>query len=209
MSSNERVTVLLNSRPHHVDQTVLTASQIRALVSAPDDYEVWKIIKDPDPEGQLPIDDQQITDTVEVKNGDRFRVVPPGTFGSAAVLTDSIREAASVLEVMGYAVTLHEEGGHGVLVIADYPLRSGWSKPSTTLLLKLTPSFPAGKPDMFWTDEDLVLANGAVPKQAGHIEVIRGKPWRRFSWHPASWKPGVDDIRTFFEFVARRLADPQ
>jgi hypothetical protein len=209
MPPNERITILVNQRPHHVNQPVLTANQIRALVDAPDDYEVWKVVKDPDTEGQLPVDDQQITDTVEVMSGDRFRVVPPGTFGTAAALSDPIRDAATVVEGMGYSVTLHHEGGLGVLLIAAYPLRSGWSKSSTRLLLKLPPSFPAGKPDMFWTDQDLVLANGAVPKQAGHIEVILGASWRRFSWHPSSWKPGVDDIRTFFEFVARRLADPQ
>ncbi len=209
MPPNERVTILVNGRPHHVEQTVLAASDIRALVAAPSDYEVWKVIKDPDPEGQLPVDDQQITDSIEVKSGDRFRVVPPGTFGSTAALTDAIREAAKVLEGMGYSVTLYEDGGQGILVIADYPLGSGWSKSSTRVLLKLPASFPAGKPDMFWTDRDLVRANGTVPKQAAHVEVILGEPWRRFSWHPSSWTPGVDDIRTFLEFVARRLADPQ
>lgn len=209
MERSAHVTILVNGHPHHLEQTVLAASEIRSLVAAPSDYEVWKVIKAPDPEGQLPVDDQQVTGSIEVKSGDRFRVVPPGTFGSMQVLTDAIREAARVLEGMGYPITLQEEEGLGVLVIGDYPLGPGWNKSSTRVLLKLPTSFPAGKPDMFWTDQDLLLANGTVPKQAGHIETILGEPWRRFSWHPASWTPGVDDIRTFFEFVARRLADPQ
>jgi hypothetical protein len=32
--------------------------------------------------GQLPKDDIQVTGRVEVKSGDRFRVVPPRTFGT-------------------------------------------------------------------------------------------------------------------------------
>ena len=206
MPPNERITILVNQRPHHVDQPVLTASQIRGLVNAPDDYEVWKVIKDPDPEGQLPVDDQQITDTVEVKSGDRFRVVPPGTFGTATALSDAIRDAATVVEGMGYSVTLRHEGGQGVLLIAAYPLRAGWSKSSTRLLLKLPPSFPAGKPDMFWTDEDLTLKNGGVPQSADSIEQALGKKWRRFSWHPAKWNPATDNLKTYFEFVNNRLS---
>jgi len=37
--------------------------------------------KIPDPEGQLPVDDIQITSPVEIKDGQQYRVVPPGTFG--------------------------------------------------------------------------------------------------------------------------------
>jgi hypothetical protein len=76
-----KVTILINQKPYHVDRDKLSADDIRTLVNAASDYEVWKIIKSPDPEGQLPVDDQHIIGEIEVKNGDRFRVVPPGTFG--------------------------------------------------------------------------------------------------------------------------------
>lgn len=76
-----KVTILVNQKPYHVDKTVLTADEIRTLVGAAPDYEVWKTIKDPDPEGQLPKDDLLIKGEIEVKSGDKFRVVPPGTFG--------------------------------------------------------------------------------------------------------------------------------
>jgi hypothetical protein len=82
--SEHKITILINQKPYHVNTSTLSAADIRQLVNAPSDYEVWKIVKSPDPEGQLPVDDIQITDTVEVKSGDRFRVVPPGTFGSWA-----------------------------------------------------------------------------------------------------------------------------
>src|SRR5207247_4117820 len=65
-----------------VDKKVLERGDFRKKVNAPDEYEVWKIVKDADPEGAPPADDIQITGPVTVKSGERFRVVPPGTFGT-------------------------------------------------------------------------------------------------------------------------------
>lgn len=79
---NHKVTILINQRPFHFEKTMLSPDEFRAAVSAPADYEVWRIVKDPDPEGQLPVDDIQITAPVEIKSGERYRVVPPGTFGA-------------------------------------------------------------------------------------------------------------------------------
>ena len=78
-----KVTIVINQRPFHLDQTSLTPDDFRSKVGAPGDYEVWQIVHDPDPEGQLPKDDVQITGSVEIKSGQRYRVVPPGTFGAA------------------------------------------------------------------------------------------------------------------------------
>lgn len=79
--TNQKITIIINQRPFHFERSTLSPEDIRAAVGAPADYEVWKTVKDPDPEGQLPVDDLQITGPTEVKSGDRFRVVPPGTFG--------------------------------------------------------------------------------------------------------------------------------
>lgn len=78
---NHKITILINQRPFHLEQAELSPQGFRDFVKAPADYEVWLIVKDPDPEGQLPVDDQQITSTVQLKSGQRYRVVPPGTFG--------------------------------------------------------------------------------------------------------------------------------
>ena len=80
----ERVTILINQKPYHVEQANLVPQDFRNLVQAPADYEVWRIVISPDPEGQLPVDDEQVTGPVAVKSGERFRVVPPGTFGALA-----------------------------------------------------------------------------------------------------------------------------
>ena len=78
----KKITILVNKTPYHLESDMLGPSDFKALVEAPEDYEVWKIIKNPDPEGDLPVDDEQVTDQIKVNNGDRFRVVPPGTFGN-------------------------------------------------------------------------------------------------------------------------------
>lgn len=80
-SASGAITVLVNKKPLHLEQSLVDADQLRDFAGAPAGYEVWKIVKDPDPEGQLPVDDVQVTGSVEAKSGDRFRVVPPGTFG--------------------------------------------------------------------------------------------------------------------------------
>lgn len=77
-----KTNILINQQPHKFDTNMLTPQDFRDAVNADANYEVWRIVKSPDPEGQLPLDDEQITNSVEVKSGQRFRVVPPGTFGS-------------------------------------------------------------------------------------------------------------------------------
>ncbi len=80
-SNDPKITIHVNQTPFHLEQTTISADEIRRLIQAPADYEVWKVIKSPDPEGQLPVDDLLVTGNIEIKSGDKFRVVPPGTFG--------------------------------------------------------------------------------------------------------------------------------
>ena len=82
----KKTTIIVNQQPYHTEEIIINPEGIRAFANAPEDYEVWRIINAPDPEGQLPIDDEQITSSIEVASGDRFRVVPPGTFGSVQCL---------------------------------------------------------------------------------------------------------------------------
>jgi hypothetical protein len=76
-----KVTIIINKQSFRFDTDELEPADFREKVNAPADYEVWHIVKDADPEGQLPVDDVQITGRTTVKSGERFRVVPPGTFG--------------------------------------------------------------------------------------------------------------------------------
>ena len=78
---DKKITVLINQRPYHFEVDHLGPDDFRQAVGAPSDHEVWLVVKAPDPEGQLPVDDVQVTGSVEIKSGQKYRVVPPGTFG--------------------------------------------------------------------------------------------------------------------------------
>lgn len=200
-----RITILINQKPYHIETDELSAADIRTLAGAPPDYEVWQVLGSPDPEGQLPVNDIQITGTVKVKSGTRFRVVPPGTFGAEPKIPAELLAEVERLKAAGKeaAISLGTDG-HYHVVIAQHELAAGYNQKSTSVLIRLPPSYPAGKPDMFWTDWNLRLANGGLPEKATE-EAVGGTPYLRFSWHTTAWRPGVDDLSTYVEFVARRL----
>jgi len=101
----------------------------------------------------------------------------------------------------GHSIDLIESEGWVNVIFGNFSLPVGYNKTSATLLIKLPMSYPNGRPDMFWTDEDLILKDGRVPRNADVIEIALEKKWRRFSWHPQSWNPGTDNLRTYLEFV--------
>jgi len=200
----DHITILINQVPYHLNTSTITATEIKQLAGADNDYEVWKVVKSPDPEGQLPIDDIQVKGSIGVKSGDKFRVVPPGTFGAVAAMPQQLIDEISLLQLEGHEIDVHEDSGLFMLIMKAYPLPRGYNKATTKLLLKIPFSYPNGNFDMFWTDPDLRLqeSNGQANTS---IETLLGVQWLRFSWHPQKWCPGVDNIFTFLEFVNRRL----
>lgn len=117
-----------------------------------------------------------------------------------------ITEEIEQLRAEGHAVEVTEAEGWFNVVFSSYPLPPGYSKELTQLLIRLPLSYRNGKPDMFWVDEDMKLKGGGVPRSADSIEPALGKRWRRFSWHPQNWNPAGDNVKTYLEFVNRRLA---
>lgn len=121
------------------------------------------------------------------------------------MVPEQLQREVAALKESGAAIDLVEAEGVACVVLHDRKLPVGYNKRSTELLLKLPLSYPNGQPDMFWTDCDLTLANSGIPRSAEAIEPALGKQWRRFSWHPARWNPGTDDLSTYLEFVDNRL----
>jgi hypothetical protein len=107
----KKITILINQEPYHFDDSELAPEAFRDAVGAPNDYEVWLINKSPDPEGQLPIDDVQITAVVEIKDGQRFRVVPPGTFGQISIGNETLLREVTSLRADGYTIEMIESEG--------------------------------------------------------------------------------------------------
>lgn len=105
------------------------------------------------------------------------------------------------LRAEGFSVEIVEADGFANLIFQNYPIPPMYNRKSVELLVKIPMSYPNGKPDMFWTDEELLLANGQEPKQANTIETPLGKRRRRFSWHPQSWNPATGNLRMYLEFI--------
>ena len=202
---NSKITILINQRPFHFEQAILAPGDFREAVDLPTEYEVWRIVYNPDPEGQLPVDDVQITGSVTIENGERYRVVPPGTFGLIDIPSGLATEIDSLRED-GHAIDVSVQDGWINLVFSRHSIPATYNQPATTLLLRFPLSYPNGKPDMFWTDVELALADGKTPERAEVVESAIGRQWRRFSWHPRSWNPATCDLRTYLEFVNHRLA---
>lgn len=105
----------------------------------------------------------------------------------------------------GHAIDVIEADGWANTIFHGYAVPPGYTKNATELLLRIPMAYRNARPDMFWTDEDLTLKGGQIPRNADVIEDILGKRWRRFSWHPQNWNPGSDNLRTYLEFVNNRL----
>jgi hypothetical protein len=104
-----------------------------------------------------------------------------------------------------YSIEVVEDSDSVNFVFKDFSLGEGYNMPSSDLLLRIPRTYPDAGPDMFWTNEQLVLADGRVPQAAEAFETHLNKRWRRFSWHRAAWNPVVDNLHSHVEFIRKRL----
>jgi hypothetical protein len=102
-------------------------------------------------------------------------------------------------------IDLIDRDGLANLILRSWPIPPSMNKDKSDVLLRIPLGYPNARPDMFWTDEDLLLKDGRVPRSADSIEEILDRRWRRFSWHLQAWNPGRDNIRTYLEFINCRL----
>jgi Prokaryotic E2 family E len=119
-----------------------------------------------------------------------------------------------------FRVEAFEEDAVIDIVISDFPTSSLYNSQTTRVLVRVPRAYPDAGLDMFWTDPELRLIDGAVPAGADQIESypatgsvpeLSGKSWRRFSWHPqpgtpSRWNPAVDNLISYTEFIRRRLS---
>ena len=123
---------------------------------------------------------------------------------SAELIQDSV-----ILKERGFNYEIIEEGPKIHILFKEFSLPLNlYNQEKTDLLIFTTPHYPNAGFDMFWTDIDLRLKNGNIPKQAEHVEVLLGKSRRRFSYHPyqkTPWNPADDNIESFVGYVQQRL----
>lgn len=99
--------------------------------------------------------------------------------------------------------------GRLYVVLADVRLPDGVFKVArTTTLFVGDYQYPESALDMFWTEENVVRADGGVPQNATEIEKYLDRNWRRYSWHRnGTWDPSRNGLLDHYEFMLQRFAE--
>lgn len=101
------------------------------------------------------------------------------------------------------------DGSH-LITVPSIDLPTGWSKNQVSVKFIAPVGYPLARPDCFWTDADLKLANGAQPQNTGPNAIPHvSTPHLWFSWHVSSWNPNNDNLLTYLYVIKRRLQDPR
>lgn len=118
-----------------------------------------------------------------------------------------LQNHVDTLSKMGYVLEFREQTPQILILFHSFPLPNGiYNKTHTELLVFTTAEYPNAGFDMFWTDQDLTLVNGSVPRGAEAIESYVGKAWRRFSWHlNRPWNPSLDSLLSHVSMIEERL----
>jgi len=105
-----------------------------------------------------------------------------------------------------HAQALAVTGTGNLISLPAMGLVAGWSKPSTEVHFFAPEGYPYAKPDCFWADEDLRLANGAMPQSTNLTAPAGlGKGGLWFSWHTEHWNVARDDLLTWVAAIKTRL----
>lgn len=99
-----------------------------------------------------------------------------------------------------------QSDGNRLLVVPNVPIGSGWSSVLTTVSILIPTNYPHVKPDCFYTESSLLLANGRDPVNST-IQSVFGRQFRWFSWHLQSWDASSGSLYQFVNFCRRRLQD--
>jgi hypothetical protein len=102
--------------------------------------------------------------------------------------------------------------GTAIVEVPDVEVRptGAWNKSQTTVRFVVPIGYPAAKPDCFWTDPDLRLSNGQLPKNTGQQPLPHSNfPTLWFSWHASAWNPNNDSLRTYLRLIQDRLSRPE
>lgn len=104
----------------------------------------------------------------------------------------------------GYHYQLVVNGSGWYLIISHFPIPEAYLPFEADLLINIVAGYPNNPLDMFWTIPDVKLVNGNWPNAGDVHETHNGLTWQRWSRH-YTWRPGVDNLRTFISAINREL----
>lgn len=121
---------------------------------------------------------------------------------------DELRQHVDELSAeVGVIAEIQQDGSQVFIILRAVPLPPGAYKVDTTDVLFIADAqYPLSAMDMFWTDVEVLRADGSVPQAADSIETYAGRQWRRFSWHRNGiWKPSGNPLLDHYEFIRDRF----
>ncbi len=90
------------------------------------------------------------------------------------------------------------------LIIKDFPFPPAYSPRTAKTLIVLPVGYPDSGLDMIFTIPDVKLSDGHWP-QSSEAHVIHNElTWQQWSRH-YTWRPGIDNIRTFIIAMKQEL----
>ena len=97
--------------------------------------------------------------------------------------------------------------GTELVTVPVVMLPPGWNQSQTGISFLIPVGFPMARPDCFWADATLRLANGGMPHASGVSQVPSiAEPRLWFSWHLGSWNPVTDTFLTYVRVIHNRFA---
>lgn len=116
------------------------------------------------------------------------------------------KQFAPLRELVSAAELRQLPSGAFLVIVPGCELPSGWSKPRTDVKFIAPVGYPHARPDCFWIDPEVRIANGGMPMNAGLNALPEiGTPQLWFSWHLQNWNPNRDTLMTYFRVIEQRL----
>ncbi len=116
------------------------------------------------------------------------------------------RKDFSFLESKGFPYELNQCGQELYLVLKGWKFSPAYTPEQADVLIIISPAYPLGQLDMFWTNPSIRLKNGASPQACELHQVLSdGKQWQRWSRH-INWRPGIDNLQTFIKAITAEIS---
>ncbi len=194
------IVIFINDVRFEAPAPVMTGAEIKRLGGIPAGNRLYR--EEPGAHPDTPVPDDT---TVELRSGQRFYDLPPGTVGTG-LLPSVEAQIARLREDYTNVDVRPQPDGTTHLVVSPLRLDQGWSRMASRVLVILPPGYPQARPSGFFADPDVRLCTGGEPAGSGQQEMA-GEQWRTFCWQPANWDHDRETLWRYVKFCERRFAD--
>jgi hypothetical protein len=196
----KHIVIFINDLRFDAPARVMTGAEIKSLGGVPAGNRLYR--EEPGSHPDTPIPDDM---SVELKSGEKFYDLPPGTVG-AGLLPTVEAQIARLREDYSEVDVRPQPDGTTHLVVGPVRLDEAWSKPTSRVLIVLPLGYPQARPSGFFADPEVRPAPGGDPAGSGHQQVA-GEQWRAFCWQPANWDQDRETLWRYVKFCERRFAE--